>query len=58
MHCTENIVSARLHTHPTSAERVGQGEVGGHMAAARLGYKRAMVGTGWGNSHPWLHEHA
>ena len=36
-----------------------QGEVGGvmlqgamHMAAARLGCKRAMVGTRWANSHP------
>ena len=29
-----------------------------HMAAARLGCKRAMVGTGWANSHPRLHEHA
>ena len=23
-----------------------------HMAAARLGCKRTMVGTGWANSHP------
>ena len=23
-----------------------------HMVAARIGCKRAMVGTGWGNSHP------
>ena len=23
-----------------------------HMAAARLGYKRTMVGTGWANSRP------
>ena len=23
-----------------------------HMAVARLGYKRTMVGTGWANSHP------
>ena len=22
-----------------------------HMVAARLGYNRAMVGTGWANSH-------
>ena len=38
-----------------SAERVGQeGHPQGavHMAAARLGCKKAMVGTGWANSRP------
>ena len=65
MHCTEEIVSAHLHAGSVSAERMRQGEVGGvmlqgamHMAAARLGCKRAMVGTGWANFSPWLHEQA
>ena len=29
MHCTEKIVSERLHAGSASAEKVGQGEVGG-----------------------------
>ena len=29
-----------------------------HMTAARLGYKRAMVGIRWANSHPGcMHTH-
>ena len=46
------------HVGSTSAERVGQEEVGGitplgavhgavHMVAAKLGCQKAMVGTGW-----------
>ena len=58
-HCTEKIVSAHLHAGSVSAERVGQGEVGGvtgrvqgavHMVAARLGFQKAVVGTGWATS--------
>ena len=48
----------RLHVGSASAERVGQGQVGGvtqqgvvHMVAASLGFEMAMVGTGWGISH-------
>ena len=45
------MVSARLCVGSPSAERVGQGEVGGqgdiHMVAARLGCQNATVGTGW-----------
>ena len=43
------MVSARLRIGSPSAERVGQGEVGGqgdiHMVAARLGWGSTTVGT-------------
>ena len=54
-HCTEKIISARLRTGSASAERVGQGEVGEgavHMVAARLGFEKAMVGTGRATPRP------
>ena len=53
VHCVEKTVSARLRAGSASAERVGQGEVGGvtRMLAASLGFEMAMVGTGWGISH-------
>ena len=43
-----------------SAERVGQGEVGGaHTVCCAYVGKRAMEGTGWANSHPGcMHEQA
>ena len=51
-HCAEKIVSACYACGSASAERVGQGEVGGghpqgdmYMVAARLGCQNAMVGT-------------
>ena len=57
-HCAEKIVSVRC-MGCASAERVGQGEVGGviqrvmlHMVAARLCFERAMVGTGWATPCP------
>ena len=46
-HCAEKIVSARLCAGSASAERVGQGEVGGvtrRCFATRLGFEK--VGTG------------
>ena len=61
-----NLLSSKDHatamhylTQAVSAERVRQGKVSGvtprvlrmYMAAARLSCKRAMVGTGWANSH-------
>ena len=36
----------------TGGGGLGHPQVAVHMVAARLGYERAMVGTGWANSHP------
>ena len=51
------MVFVHWHVGSTSAERVGQEEVGGitplaavHMVAAKLGCQKAMVGTGWSTS--------
>ena len=60
MHCTKKIVSAYLQVDSASAERVGQGEVGGVtrrvLCTLQLlnlfGCKRVMVGTRWVNSCP------
>ena len=55
MHCTEKIVSAYWHAGSVSAEMVGwEGHPKGamHMAAARLGCIRTMVGIEWANSCP------
>ena len=54
-HCAEKIVSVRWCTGSASGTGGGgwghpQGAV--HIAAARLGCKKAMVGTGWANSRP------
>ena len=53
------MVSAHLRAGSASAERVGQGEVHGvttqgpvHIVAARLGFEKAMAGTGRATPHP------
>ena len=53
----ESEYTVHLSIGSASAERLGQGEMGGvylkgvlHLAAARLGYKRGMFCTGWANS--------
>ena len=51
-HCTEKIVSVRLHVGSLSADRVVRGGGWGHpqcdmhIVAARLGFERTMDGTG------------
>ena len=55
-HSAKKIAFACWCAGSASAERVGQGEVGEvthrvHMVAARLGCKKAMVGTEWTNYH-------
>ena len=59
MHCAEKIVSACWCAGSASAERVGQGEVGGVTRRVLctwqllgLAVKTAMIGTEWANSHP------
>ena len=55
MHCAEKIVFAHLRAGSvcgTGGAGWGHPQGAVHMAAARLGYKRTMVGTGWANSWP------
>ena len=55
MHCAEKIVFAHLRAGSvcgTGGAGWGHPQGAVHMAAARLGCKRTMVGTGWANSQP------
>ena len=57
-HCAEKIVSARLRAGSALAERVGRGGGWGHLQGAvhiladRLGFEKAMVGTGKATPRP------